>query len=86
MGGPGEAHPGLYAPLFACHKSAEGREIACAGWLAVEGRNHVGVRLLVAVGRIAAWQLSPVAGWPELFGSFEEMAAANGVDNLPVNE
>jgi len=27
------------APMFACHVSPEGRERACAGWLAVAGRD-----------------------------------------------
>ncbi|MFD9668384.1 DUF6283 family protein [Rhodococcus sp. NPDC059968] len=40
------------AAMFACHKSAEGEEEACAGWLAVAGIEHLGVRLSVIRGRL----------------------------------
>lgn len=69
---------GLDAPLFACHKTAEGKEIACAGWLAVEGSDHLGVRLAVMRGRIPPEALSPQPGWPELFDNYDEMAATQG--------
>jgi hypothetical protein len=65
--------------MFACHKTAEGREIACAGWLAVEGVNHVGVRLAVAQDRCDADALTPDPNWPALYDSFNDMASANGV-------
>lgn len=68
------------APMFACHKTAEGREIACAGWLAAEGHGHVGVRLAIAFGRLDASALQPAAGWPALFDSYADLAVANGVD------
>jgi len=64
------------APMFACHVSTEGRERACAGWLAVAGRDHLGVRVVVAVGRIPAGALDPGAGWPELHRDYGEMVAA----------
>lgn len=73
-GRPG-AEAGLRAPLFACHKTAPGGEQACAGWLAVAGRDHLGVRLAVAHGRLPAEALDPAPGWPQLFGSYDEMAA-----------
>jgi hypothetical protein len=76
-GGPG-AEVGLNAPMFACHMSPDGREYACAGWLAVAGRDHLGVRLAVALGRLDRAVLDPGDGWPELFGSYEEMAVAQG--------
>ena len=60
--------------MFACHKTAEGKEQACAGWLAVAGVEHIGIRLAIAQGRLDPAVLSPGDGWPELFGSFEEMA------------
>ncbi|WP_241031712.1 hypothetical protein [Rhodococcus koreensis] len=42
-GGPGrEVEVG--GAMFACHKSPEGAEEACAGWLAVAGVEHLGVR------------------------------------------
>lgn len=68
---------GLDAPLFACHKSEPGRDRACAGWLAVIGVDHLGVRLAVALGRLPVSALRPAEGWPELFGSYEEMAERN---------
>jgi Family of unknown function (DUF6283) len=76
-GQPGNEAP-LGAPMFACHKSAEGREEACAGWLAVAGYEHLGVRLAIALGRLPAAALSPGEDWPELFGSYEETAEAQG--------
>lgn len=62
-------------PMFACHKSPEGREEACAGWLAVAGHENLAVRLAVATGRLPGVALEPGEGWPRLFDSFEEMAA-----------
>lgn len=76
-GAPGAEAP-LGAPMFACHLSAEGRDIACAGWLAVAGYEHIGVRLAVALGELPAEALEPGDGWPELFGSYDEMAAVQG--------
>lgn len=73
-GAPG-AEAFLDAPMFACHKTAEGQEQACAGWLAVAGVHHLGVRLAVATGRLAPETLSPAPGWPPLFESFQHMAA-----------
>lgn len=69
----------LGAPMFACHKSPEGAEDACAGWLAVAGGEHIGVRFAVAQRRLDPALLTPGEGWPELFGSFEEMADTQAV-------
>lgn len=77
-GAPG-CEAGLRSPLFACHKSAEGREEACAGWLAAVGTEHLGVRLAVASGRLPAESLSPGVGWPALHASYEEMAEAKAL-------
>lgn len=65
------------APLFACHASPEGRDRACAGWLAVAGSDHV-VRIAVLAGRVNPDALRPDPAWPALYDDFEEMAAANG--------
>jgi len=74
-----EQHPGaepdFNAPLFACHKSPQGHEEACAGWLAAVGHRHLGVRLAVAQGRLSGAALEPGDGWPPLFDSYAEMAA-----------
>lgn len=64
------------APMFACHKSPEGREEACAGWLAAVGYEHLGVRLAVAMGRLDPGALLPGEDWPELFESYEAMRTA----------
>jgi hypothetical protein len=76
-GTPGAEAP-LGAPLFACHKSPEGREEACAGWLAVAGYEHIGIRLAVIRGDLPAAALAPGDSWPELFESYAEMAEAQG--------
>ena len=69
------AEAGLNAPMSACHKSPEGREEACAGWLAVCGIEHLGVRMAVLTGRLEPADLQPGEDWPELFASYAEMAA-----------
>lgn len=66
-------HPGLGDPMFACHKSQEGKDYVCAGWLASVGHAHVGVRLNVAFGHIDVCALEPKLGWPELFEDYETM-------------
>lgn len=72
------AEPGFDAPMFACHKSPEGREEACAGWLAAVGHRHLGVRLAVATGRLPATALTPGGDWPPLFDTYRDMAATQG--------
>jgi Family of unknown function (DUF6283) len=70
----------LSAPLFGCHKGEPGTnaDLACAGWLAVAGAEHLAVRVAVLTGRLEPEDLRPGAGWPELFGSYAEMAAVQG--------
>jgi len=74
-GTPG-AEAGLTAPMFACHKSPEGAEQACAGWLATVGHQHLGIRLAVATGRLdpRALHPHPAPDWPPLFDTYQEMA------------
>jgi len=74
-GSPG-AEAALGAPMFACHMSPLGAEYACAGWLAAVGREHLGVRLAVATGRLNPAALDPQPDWPALFQTYDEMAAA----------
>jgi hypothetical protein len=76
-GRPGD-EAGFGAPIFACHKTEAGRDRACAGWLAVAGVEHLGIRLAVVLGRLPASALRPADDWPELFASYEEMAERNG--------
>lgn len=77
QGGPGAEAP-MDAPIVACHKSPEGDDLPCAGWLAVAGVDHLGVRLAVAQGRIPPEALRPGEDWPELVDSFAEMVARHG--------
>lgn len=71
----------LGAPMFACHKTAEGQEQACAGWLATVGIEHIGVRYAVVTGRIPGSALHPGDNWPELFDNYAEMAATQALEN-----
>ena len=68
----------LGAPLFACHKSAEGHHVPCAGWLAAVGLESISVRVLVSQGALPASVLRPGKGWPRLFTNYEEMARHQG--------
>lgn len=75
----GEGLEGLRAPIFACHKSSEEHPRTCAGWLAVCGRDHLGIRLAIIQGRLpGAVTWDPPPDWPDLFSSYEEMAERNG--------
>lgn len=75
-GGPGAEAP-IGSPMFACHKSADGQELPCAGWLAAVGvQGSLTVRYLAALGELPAEALSPGEDWPELFDSYAEMEAA----------
>ena len=76
----GREEAGLSDPMFACHKSAEGQEIACAGWLAVCGVDHLRVRVAVAMRELPACALRPGEDWPALFETYDEMAAAQGAE------
>lgn len=66
----------LGAGLFACHKSQEGSELPCAGWLAAVGYYSISVRVNVSLGAIPAEALRPGADWPELHETYEEMVEA----------
>lgn len=75
VGAPGE-EVSFDAPMFACHKSIPGGERPCAGWLAVVGYEHIGVRLAVNSETLPASVLRPGDDWPELYDSYEEMVSA----------
>jgi hypothetical protein len=74
-GGPGNEAP-IGSPMFACHKSAEGKEIACAGWLASVGHYNLTARISAATGGFD-WPV-PDASWPPLFDDYDEMASTQG--------
>jgi Family of unknown function (DUF6283) len=75
--GHGAADAPLGSPMFACHSTREGADRACAGWLAVEGWGHLGVRVAVLTGALPQCALVPGPDWPPLYGSYDELAAAN---------
>lgn len=64
--------PEFGSPLFACHKSPEEAERACAGWLAQEGVAHPVVRMAVLTGDLPSCSLTPGEDWPELHATFYE--------------
>jgi hypothetical protein len=68
-------------PMFACHKTEEGRDRACAGWLATAGGYHMTVRLAVVEGRIPGEMLRPGDDWPELYPTYEDMVDAQYADD-----
>lgn len=66
-------HPGLGDPMFGCHKGQPGdpdADLACAGWLALHGKDHVRVRLAVATGQLDGSALEPGDTWPPLHDSW----------------
>jgi len=75
-GEPGNEAP-LGSPMFACHKSAERKEIACAGWLVAVGVDfNLTARVNLATGDMQMPERDET--WPELFDSYDEMAATQG--------
>lgn len=67
----------MSAVLFGCHKSPEGGEFACAGFLLQGAAHNLAIRLAAARGRIDLRKISD-GGFP-LFASYRDMAVANGV-------
>ena len=63
---------------FACHKSPEGREFACAGFLARGAEHNLSVRLAL-MGRDLARD-HDYSGGLDLVDGYREMAERNGVD------
>jgi hypothetical protein len=70
--------PQLGAILFGCHKGdpATNEDLACAGWLASFGGDHLAIRLAKAEGRLPASALRPGENWPPLYATWEEMVRA----------
>lgn len=64
-------------PIFACHKTPEGKEQACVGYLMLNGRNNIAVRLAAIERRI---DLTALQQRGPLYRNFREMARANGHD------
>lgn len=72
-GAPGAEVP-VGGPMFACHHTTDGAPVACAGWLAVCGVDHLGVRMAMADGRLSPEALRRRPDGPPLFDSYEDMA------------
>jgi hypothetical protein len=78
-GSPGCEVP-IGAPVFGCHKTAPGKEMPCAGWLAGVGWHHMGIRIAVATGGLPLEAVDPPSDsdYPEVFTDYEEMATHQG--------
>ena len=72
----GAAHQ-VGQPVFACHKSHEGKDVVCAGFLLVDGGQNFTVRLALFQRRFDPAKLEATG---PLYASYAEMAAANGVE------
>ena len=62
---------------FACHKTQEGKEVVCAGFLLKGATHNLGVRLAISQER---YNPELVSSEVVLFESYVEMAVFNGVD------
>lgn len=67
--------PGGLPAIFACHKSPEGQERACAGFLIVHGWDNNRCRLAALSG---AWKPGSNTALAPLYASFDDLARANG--------
>lgn len=61
---------------FACHKSPEGGEFGCAGFVLRGAAHNLGARLAARAGRL---RLAEVTSPYPLHASYRDMAIANGV-------
>lgn len=64
--------------MFACHKSPDGCEFACAGFLRKSAAHNLSVRMAARGGLIDLSEIGD-GGFP-LFSDYVEMAVANGVE------
>ncbi|MFG1609513.1 DUF6283 family protein [Actinoplanes sp. NPDC049265] len=69
---------------FGCHKGEPGTgvDLACAGWLAQFGGDHVGVRLAIAQGRLPDGVLAPGLNWPPLHEDWADVVQAQTSSEL----
>lgn len=65
-----------FGPIFACHKSHEGTDVACVGYLLRCGENNWMVRMAASERAFDPMKLEATG---PLYDDFEEMARANGV-------
>jgi hypothetical protein len=66
-----------WRPIFACHKTGEGREQACVGYLLRNGANNFVVRLAANSRKFDPQALRATG---PLYDGFRAMAIANGWD------
>lgn len=62
-----------FRPIMACHKSKEGVEFACAGYIAVHGIQNINVRLLGMNDGVDIGKVLDNCEELDLHGSFHEM-------------
>lgn len=74
--------PMPHEPMFGCHKGKPGSEehnpqpqddLACAGWLARFGHNHLAVRMALIDGRLDPAALEPGDNWPPLHKTWDDV-------------
>jgi hypothetical protein len=63
---------------FACHMSGSERAATCAGFLLSGADHNLGIRMRYIQGDIEPGSIKSDV---ELYGSYREMAEANGVDS-----
>ena len=61
---------------FACHKSPEGQEFGCAGWVLMSAMHNIGARFSMSEGRLNPAEIS--SPYP-LYPTYRALAIANGV-------
>lgn len=79
----GNHQPGIGDILFGCHKGEPGTnaDLACAGWLAQFGHDHLRIRLALAQGRLPPEALEPGANWPPLHETWDDVLASQTSDD-----
>jgi Family of unknown function (DUF6283) len=78
-------HPMLGDRMFGCHRGEPGtdKDLACAGWLAQFGVDHLAVRLAIATGGLPESVLEPGENWPPLHRTWQEVVAAHTTPEEP---
>ena len=74
-GVPG-AEAAANTPAMSCHRDQPGTAHAmrlCAGWLAVVGPDHLGIRMAMLAGRLPDDALAIGQNWPELRKSLNHL-------------
>ncbi|WP_100112514.1 DUF6283 family protein [Streptomyces alboflavus] len=69
----------LNAPIVACHRDQPGTTHAwrwCAGFLAVVGEQHLGVRLALAMDALPPQAVNPPADWPDMYPDLDALLTA----------